>query len=312
MLTQKTGERVSGAPVVVLGPTASGKSDVAMAAARAVSGVEIVAVDAMQVYRGMDIGTAKPSADDQVEVRHHGIDLVEPTEPFGVTDYVAAYDAALTTIADGGGRPLLVAGTGLYLTAVIDRLEFPGQFPEVRSELETEPDTAALHARLAELDPVAADRMEPGNRRRIVRALEVTLGGGRRFSEFGPGVSSFPPTDATMIGLRWPREVLTERIEQRVHRMIDAGLVDEVRRVRVAGMSHTAAQALGYKELLAHLDGEVTETDAVAMIVQRTRQFAVRQERWFRRDPRIRWIDVAADPVAEAARVVIAALRRPA
>ena len=292
--------------VVVLGPTASGKSDVAMAAALAVAGTEIVAVDAMQVYRGMDIGTAKPTSADQAAVTHHGIDLVDPTEPFGVTDYVAAYDRSAAAMS---GRPVLVAGTGLYLTAVVDRLEFPGQYPTVRDELAAEPDARALYARLVELDPVAAARMEPGNRRRVVRALEVTIGSGRPFSSFGPGVSAFPPTDATLIGLRWRREQLTERVEQRVGRMMRAGLLDEVRRLRAGGLSHTAAQALGYKELLAHLDGELTLDEAVALVVLRTRQFAVRQERWFRRDPRIRWVDVVADPVAEITPLVIEALR---
>ncbi len=193
-------------PVVVLGPTASGKSDVAMAAALAVPGTEIVAVDAMQVYRGMDIGTAKPTAADQAAVRHHGIDLVAPTVDFAVTEYREAYDHAVATIA---GRPLLVAGTGLYLTAVLDRLAVPGQWPAVRDRLDAEPDVAALWARLDALDPVAAGRIEPGNRRRIVRALEVTEGSGRPFSSYGPGLQAYPPTDATLIGLRWSRPALT-------------------------------------------------------------------------------------------------------
>lgn len=298
-------------PVVVVGPTASGKSDVAMAAATRVPGTEIVAVDAMQVYRGMDIGTAKPSAADQAAVRHHGLDLVEPDQPFTVAEYRAVYDAALAAIARRGGRPLLVAGTGLYLTAVLDRLDIPGQYPDVRAELEREADTDALYARLRSLDPEAAARIEPGNRRRIIRALEVTLGSGRPFSSFGPGIAAFPPTNAVLIGLRWPRNRLAARIEARVHAMVDAGLLAEVERLaaRPGGLSRTAAQALGYKELLAHLAGEMTFDEAVATIIRRTRQFAVRQERWFRRDPRIRWYDVDRDPVAEVTPTVVAALR---
>jgi len=292
--------------VVVLAPTASGKSDVAMAAAQAVAGTEIVAVDAMQVYRGMDIGTAKPSAADQAAVPHHGIDLVAPSVDFSVTDYVAAYDAAVATIA---GRPLLVAGTGLYLAAVIDRLDVPGQFPEVRHRLETQSDVAALWARLDAVDPVAAGRIEPGNRRRIVRALEVTEGSGRPFSSYGPGLRAYPPTDATLIGLRWSRPALARRVEQRVAAMIDAGLVAEVATLHAAGLSRTAGQALGYKELIDHLEGRATLDEAIAATVARTRQFAVRQERWFRRDPRVRWYDVERDPVAELAPVVIAALQ---
>jgi tRNA dimethylallyltransferase len=290
--------------VVVLGPTASGKSDVAMAAARAVVGTEIVAVDAMQVYRGMDIGTAKPSAADQRAVRHHGIDLVAPDADFTVADYRRGYDAWLATIA---GRALLVAGTGLYLNAVVDHLEMPGRWDDVRADLEAL-DTTVLWSRLTDFDAVAASRIEPGNRRRIVRALEVTIGSGRPFSSFGPGLQAYPPTDVTLLGLRWPRDVLGERVARRVHAMVGAGLLDEVARLAATGLSRTARQALGYKELLAHLDGAVSLDEAVATIVLRTRQFAVRQERWFRRDPRVRWFDIVHDPVAEVAPVVIAAL----
>jgi tRNA dimethylallyltransferase len=297
-------------PVVVLGPTASGKSDVAMTAAIAVDGTEIVAVDAMQVYRRMDIGTAKPSAADQALVRHHCLDLVEPSERFTVSDFQAAADRAINDI---DGRPLLVAGTGLYLTAVIDRLELPGEWPDIRAELEASDDLAALYQRLTEVDPIAAGRIQPDNRRRIVRALEVCLGSGRLFSSFGPGVGRFPPSDSVQIGLRLDRAVLAERIEQRVNRMIEAGLVGEVECIlaNTGALSHTARQALGYKELIDHLAGHTSLSEAIATIVLRTRQFSVRQERWFRRDPRVRWIDIEHDPVAEAAPAVIDALLRP-
>jgi len=303
----------SGGAVVVLGATASGKSAVAMAAARQVPGTEIVAVDAMQVYRGMDIGTAKPTAVDRAAVPHHGLDLVEPDRSFTVAEFVATYEAARAGIAERDGRPLLVAGTGLYLTAVLDGLDLPGQYPDARAAVDQESDTAALYARLTALDPIAAGRIEPGNRRRLVRALEVTIGSGRLFSSFGPGVAAFPPTNAVLVGIRWSRHDLGLRIDRRVDAMIDAGLLDEVARLRATGLSRTAAQALGYKELLEHLHGHVTLDDAIAATKLRTRQFAVRQERWFRRDPRVRWIDVTDDPVAEAAPAVVAALagRRP-
>jgi len=292
-------------PVVVLGPTAAGKSDVAMAAALAIPGTEIVAVDAMQVYRGMDIGTGKPTAADRATVVHHCLDLVDPNEEFTVADYQRAYGAAVAGIS---GRPLLVAGTGLYLTAVIDGLDVPGQWPDVRLELEAEHDVSALWSRLDALDPVAAARIDPGNRRRIVRALEVTLGAGRPFSSFGPGLRAYPPTDVVMIGLRWRREVLAARIERRVLAMVAAGLPQEVERLAAAGpLSRTARQALGYKELLDEPDVDTAVTATIA----RTRQFAVRQERWFRRDPRVRWIDVEHDPVAEAAPALIDVLRFP-
>ena len=289
----------------MLGPTASGKSDVAMAAARTVAGTEIVAVDAMQVYRGMDIGTAKPTPADRESVVHHLLDLAEPSATFTVRDYQDAYDRVVPTIA---GRALLVAGTGLYLSTVVDRLEIPARYPEVRVELDAEPDPEVLHRRLAALDPVAAGRIEPGNRRRTARALEVVLGSGRPFSSYGPGLQAYPPTPVTMIGLRWPRPALAARVAARVEVMMGAGLLDEVARVDAGGLSRTAAQALGYKELIEHLEGRSTLDAAVASIVLRTRQFAVRQDRWFRRDPRVRWIDVDCDPVAEAVPAVVDAL----
>jgi tRNA dimethylallyltransferase len=261
----------------------------------------------MQVYRHMDIGTAKPTPADRAAVVHHCLDLVEPVESFTVADYRRAHDAALLSI---DGAAVLVGGTGLYVTAVIDRLELPGEWPDVRAELDA---TAATPAGLAELwhrlqalDPAAAGRIEPGNVRRIVRALEVTLGSGRPFSSFGPGVTAHPPTDAVLIGLRWPRPVLTERVAARVTAMMEAGLLDEVR--ALPPLSRTARQALGYKELLDHLERGQPLDEAIAAIVLRTRQFAVRQERWFRRDPRIRWFDIDRDPVAEVAPAVIAAL----
>jgi tRNA dimethylallyltransferase len=294
--------------VAIVGSTASGKSAVAMAAARALGDVELVSIDSMQVYRGMDIGTAKPSPADRAEIRHHLLDLVEPTDDFTVAEFRDAYADALADIEQRGHRALLVGGTGLYHRVVIDDFDLPGQWPQVRIELEAESDTAALFERLIELDPAATAKMEPTNRRRIVRALEVTIGSGRPFSSFGPGVDDYPPTEVEQIGLRWPRNVIADRIEARVALMIADGLVDEVAALADTGFSRTAAQALGYKEILEVLDGRASEDEAIATIVTRTRQFAVRQERWFRRDPRVRWIDVEHDAVAEATPIVIDAL----
>jgi tRNA dimethylallyltransferase len=294
--------------VAIVGPTASGKSAVAMAVARQLGDVELVSIDSMQVYRGMDIGTAKPTPAERAQVPHHLLDLVEPTHDFTVAEFRDAYAEALARIGRHGHRALLVGGTGLYHRVVIDDFDLPGQWPDVRAELEADSDTAALFERLRALDPAATTKMEPTNRRRIVRALEVTLGSGRAFSSFGPGVDDYPPTEVVQIGLRWPREVITDRIARRVRRMIDDGLVDEVRALANVGFSRTAAQALGYKEILDALDGLVSEDEAIATIITRTRQFAVRQERWFRRDPRVRWIDVEHDAVAEASPVVIDAL----
>ncbi len=306
-------------PVVVLGPTASGKSDVAMAAAMAVTAggsdrVEIVAVDAMQVYRGMDIGTAKPTSADRAAVAHHAIDLVGPDQDFTVAEFAAAADAAIADIERRGRRPLLVAGTGLYLRAITDPMEMPGVWPAVRAELEARLDQErpeVLHAELARLDPVAAARIEPGNGRRTVRALEVCLGSGRPFSSYGPGLDSYPPSRFVQIGLRWSRAELARRIEARVHQMMAGGLLAEVTMLAAGPpLSRTARQALGYKELLEHLDGRVSLDQAVDMIILRTRQFAVRQERWFRRDPRIQWVDIHDDPVAEVVPVVLEVIAR--
>lgn len=281
-----------------------------MAYAQARGDVEIIAVDAMQVYRRMDIGTAKPTPADRHAVPHHGIDLVEPAQPYTVADFARATVPIVAEIAARRRQPLLVAGTGLYLRALTDPMTIPGQWPEVRATLESRAvahGSAALHAQLTDLDPVAAGRMEPSNIRRIVRALEVTLGSGRPFSSFGAGINDYRPTDCTQIGLRWSRDALTARIAQRVDRMMAAGLLAEVAGLLAEAdpLSRTARQALGYKELIEHLDGDVTLDAAVAAIALRTRQFAVRQERWFRRDPRIRWVTIEHDPVAEALPVLL-------
>ena len=275
-----------------------------MAVAADVAGVELISVDSMQVYRGMDIGTAKPSFDEQASVRHHCIDLVAPTEQFTVAQFKEAHSAALVSIARRRGAALLVGGTGLYHRVAIDDFDLPGEWPEVRANLEVA-ETAALYERLAALDPAAVTKIEPENRRRVVRALEVTVGSGRPFSSFGPGVDHYPETGTPQVGLRWPRPVMAARIERRVHDMVERGLVAEVAALRDGGLSKTAGQALGYKETLLHLNGEISQDAAVEMIITRTRQFAVRQERWFRRDPRVRWIDVEHDPVAEVAPIVI-------
>jgi tRNA dimethylallyltransferase len=286
--------------LAIVGPTASGKSSLALALARTAPGIELVSVDSMQVYRGMDIGTAKPTPAERAEVTHHGIDLAEPTEEVTVVRFQAAVAAALTAIAERRHRAVFVGGTGLYLRAVIDRLDPPGQWPDVRAELEREPDTHALHQRLAALDPVAAGRIEPANRRRVLRALEVCLGSGRGFSSFGPGLDRYPTTDVIQIGLRWSRRTLTERIEARFDAQLASGWVEEAAALAGRPLSRTAGQALGYRELFDHLDGRCSLDEARTRALARTRRFAVRQERWFRRDPRIRWfdVDVDADPLS--------------
>ena len=290
--------------VAIVGSTASGKSSLAIAAALARPGTEIVAVDSMQVYRGMDLGTAKPTARDQAEVTHHGLDLADPIEDFTVVRFVEHYDHVRVSAK---GPLLLVAGTGLYLRAMLDRFDPPGEWLDLRSAFESEPDLDALYAKLVELDPRAAAKIDAGNRRRIARALEVCVGSGHRFSSFGPGMDAYPPIETTQIGLRWNRDTLRARIDRRVDDMMDSGLLHEVASIGRTNMSRNAQQALGYKELLDHLDGLVTLDEAVETIKLRTRQFAVKQERWFRRDPRIEWVDLTEDS-AEALPAVLQAL----
>jgi tRNA dimethylallyltransferase len=285
-------------PVALVGTTASGKSALALDLARSDPTIEIVSVDSMQVYRGMDIGTAKPTPADRAEVPHHLIDIADPWDEFTVAWFAAEARRAVDDIAARGRRALLVGGTGLYLQAVVDELQVPGRYAEVRATLDTEPDTAALHARLAELDPVAAGRMEPTNRRRVVRALEVTLGSGRPFSSYGPGLGAYPPSRYHLVGVRLPHDVVAERIEARYRRQMADGFLAEVERLLAdpRGLSRTARQALGYRELASHVEDAVPLDDAVDLAVRRTRRFARRQASWFRRDPRIRWLDAADDP----------------
>jgi len=286
-------------PLVILGPTASGKSALAMEIARMVAGAELVSIDSMQVYRGMDIGTATPSAAEREEVPHHLIDVVEPSVGFTAGEFQRLARDVLADVVARGGVPVLVGGTGLYLRAVIDDLEIPGRFPDVRRRLDTDPDTGLLHRRLVSLDPVAASRMEPTNRRRVIRALEVTLGSGRPFSSFGPGLETYPPNRFVQVAIHRPRPDVDARIAARYHRQMADGFLDEVVRLSASGLGPTASQALGYRELAAHLEGEGTLDEALHKAIRRTCRFARRQERWFRRDPRVNWVEapVGADAV---------------
>ena len=286
--------------LAIVGPTATGKTELALQLADRVDGVEAISVDSMQVYRGMDIGTAKPTPHERTLVPHHMIDVLDPSEESSVSWFQRQALASADDIAERGGVAVFVGGTGLYHRAVIDRLDIPGQWPEVLAELESEEDTAALHDRLTELDPDAAERIEPTNRRRTLRALEVTLGAGRPFSSFGPGLDTYPVSGVIQVGLALERDVLASRIESRLADQMSRGFLDEVRRLDEAGpLSRTAAQALGYRELLQHVRDGIPLDECVEMIQSRTRRFAIRQERWFRRDPRIRWFDAEADDLAE-------------
>ncbi len=297
-------------PLAIVGPTAAGKSALAMAIAAADDRVELISADSMQVYRGMDIGTAKPSPDEQAAVPHHLIDILDPWDAYTVSQFVDDVDEATANIRGRGKIPVMVGGTGLYVRSIVDDLEIPPQFPEIRAELDADPDTEGMHRRLNELDPVAAERMEPNNRRRVVRALEVTVGSGRPFSSFGPGMERYRPSRINQIGCDRPRPSLDDRIHVRYEAQMSAGFLDEVAAVsgHPNGMSPTARQALGYKELLGHIEGGQPIEMALDIARQRTRRFARRQQRWFRRDPRIEWFDLHAvdlDHVLERVRPLL-------
>ena len=250
----------------------------------------------MQVYRGMNVGTAKPSTEEQSEVAHHLIDLVAPTESFTLVDFQNAYATALSEITKRDGIPVLVGGTGLYLRAVLDGLSPPPRFEDLANELERESNTEALHERLVGLDPTAAGRMESSNRRRIIRALEVTIGTGRPFSSFGPGLNHYPEVPYRVVGIEIERAELDERITNRYEQQIEEGFLAEVEALSHLQLSRTASQALGYRELLLHIRGELSLSEALELAVQRTKRFARRQQRWFRRDPRVEWVTRAELP----------------
>lgn len=278
--------------IAVVGPTAAGKSDLAVELAVRLGG-EVVGADSMQLYRGMDVGTAKLTGEQRRGVPHHLLDLWEVTEPASVAEYQRAARAAIAGIRGRGRVPLLVGGSGLYIRAVVDDLDFPGTDPELRARLEAElaeTGPQALHARLAERDAAAAASILPGNGRRIVRALEVIELTGRPFAASMPAYAA--AGDALQLGLAVPRPELDERIAGRVDRMWRAGLVEEVRELEARGLraGRTASRALGYAQVLRFLAGEWSEEHARAETVRATRRFARRQLAWFRRDPRVRWL----------------------
>lgn len=268
-----------------------------------VTACELVSVDALAVYKGMDIGTASPSRPSDPASRHrwHLVDVCEPSEEYSVARFQRDAHAAISTIHGDGRAAILVGGTGLYHRAVLDDLRLPGRYPGVAARLREEagdgdPKAArALHARLRELDPVAAGRMEPLNLRRVLRALEVTEGSGRRFSEFGPGLETYPRTSTVLVGLRLDRAVLDERLRARLLAQIEEGFIGEVEVLRRDPLSRTARQAIGYAELLEYLEGNLGLDEALSETLRRLKAFARRQESWFRRDPRITWYD-ADDP----------------
>ena len=294
--------------VAVVGPTATGKSDLGLALAEALDG-EVVNADAMQLYRGMDIGTAKLTAAERRGVPHHQLDVLEVSEDASVARYQAEGRADLAAIAARGRRPVVVGGSGLYVRALLDRLEFPGTDAQVRARLEERAErhgTRPLHDELARLDPAAAIAIGPANTRRIVRALEVITITGRPYTANLPEQVYEVP--AVQIGLDCDRDVLDARVEARVDRMWEQGLVEETLGLLARGMGRTAARAVGYAEVLALVRGETDERTAHDAVVANTRRLARKQMTWFGRDPRIHWLD-AQDPdlLTHALRVVAAA-----
>ena len=294
--------------IAVVGATATGKSRLAIALARALGG-EVVNADSMQLYQGMDIGTAKEPEAAWQGVPHHLLDIWPVTRTANVADYQALARAAIDGIVGRGHVPVLAGGSGLYVRAALDDLNFHGTDRGTRARLETELaelGPAALHARLATLDPAAAAAILPGNGRRIVRALEVIEITGGPFTATMPGYEQVRP--AVQLGLTLPRPELDQRIEARVEAMWQAGLEAEVKDLVHQGLrdGKTASRALGYQQMLRHLDGELTLDEARQETVKATRRFARRQESWFRRDPRIRWLDATAETLLDEARAVIA------
>ncbi|HET6249981.1 MAG TPA: tRNA (adenosine(37)-N6)-dimethylallyltransferase MiaA [Tepidisphaeraceae bacterium] len=297
---------VVGKLLVILGPTASGKSDLAVALAQA-AGAEILSVDSMQVYRGMDIGTAKPGPADQAAVRHHLIDLVEPSEPFTVARYVAAADAVIVDAA-GRGVPLIATGgTPLYFKSLFEGLfEGPGADPEIRARLGAL-GADGLAARLRAVDPAAADRIHGNDIRRMVRALEVYELTGKRISSLQTEWAAAQPRHAaTWVGLHWDREILNRRINARFKAMLAAGWLEETRALlaRYGDFSLTAGEATGYQELIEHLQGKTTLEEAGEQIKIATRQLARRQMKWFRRFANVKWI-AGEKPLEELTREVM-------
>ena len=297
--------------VAIVGPTATGKSDLAVALAQRIGG-EIINADSMQLYRGMDIGTAKLPLAERGGIVHHLLDIWPVTKSAAVAEYQRLARAAIDDIAGRGRVPVLVGGSGLYIRATLDRLEFPGESPQIRGRLAAELaelGPAALHARLARLDPAAAMAILPSNGRRIVRALEVIEITGGLFTARMPAFESIYP--AVQIALERPD--LEDRVRLRVDRMMAGGLLDEVRRLLPLGLrdSPTAGKALGYQQMLAVLDehGELRGNldEAVELTVRGTWRFVRRQRSWFRRDPRLRWLDAAAPGLLDSALALLPA-----
>ncbi|MFD5804962.1 tRNA (adenosine(37)-N6)-dimethylallyltransferase MiaA [Streptomyces sp. NPDC049936] len=299
--------------IAVVGPTAAGKSDLGVFLAQRLGG-EVVNADSMQLYRGMDIGTAKLTPGERGGVPHHLLDIWDVTVAASVAEYQRLARERIDALLAEGRWPVLVGGSGLYVRGAVDNLEFPGTDPEVRARLEeelAELGSGVLHARLAAADPEAARAILPGNGRRIVRALEVIEITGRPFTANLPGHDSV--YDTVQIGVDVARPELDERIARRVDRMWEAGLVEEVRALEARGLreGRTASRALGYQQVLTALAGDCTLDEARAETVRATKRFARRQDSWFRRDPRVHWLSGGVADRTELPRLALSLVERP-
>ncbi|WP_060883051.1 tRNA (adenosine(37)-N6)-dimethylallyltransferase MiaA [Streptomyces caniscabiei] len=299
--------------IAVVGPTAAGKSDLGVFLAPRLGG-EVVNADSMQLYRGMDIGTAKLTPEERRGVPHHLLDIWDVTAAASVAEYQRLARARIDALLADGRWPILVGGSGLYVRGAVDNLEFPGTDPEIRARLEEEltlRGSGALHARLAAADPEAAQAILPSNGRRIVRAIEVIEITGKPFTANLPGHDAV--YDTVQIGVDVARPELDERIARRVDRMWDAGLVEEVRALEAQGLreGRTASRALGYQQVLAALAGQCTMDEARAETVRATKRFARRQDSWFRRDPRVHWLKGGLADLTELPQLALALVERP-
>ena len=293
--------------VVICGPTASGKTALSIALSKAFDG-EVVSADSMQIYRGMDIGTAKPTKEEMDGVPHHMLDVAQPGEAYSVSRYVEEATACVEDILSRGKLPIVCGGTGLYIDGLIRGTDYQpaGTDNGIREQLEGEWEVQgaeAMMARLAAVDPDSAARLHLSDKRRILRALEVYLSTGETITVHNARTKQIPPRyEALMIGLNTePRQILYDRIDRRVEVMMKQGLLQEVQSLLDAGLLEgTAAQAIGYKELLAYFRGEMSLEDAADLIRQKSRNYAKRQLTWFRRDERVKWIVYNAPQAAQA------------
>lgn len=295
--------------IAVAGPTASGKTALAIEIAKKYNG-EVVSCDSMQIYKHMDIGTAKPTPEEMEGIAHHMIDVAEPFENYSVADYVKAARECIDDIISRGKLPILAGGTGLYMDSVIKNIEFSEDCKAegLREELQKIADTEGaerLHAMLKERDEEAAEKIHPNNIRRVIRAIEVCVTTGKTFTEVSRNSRKEPIYDALIFGLEYERDVLYARINRRVDMMVEAGLIDEVEKLKDMGLrdEHTAMQAIGYKEFAEYLNDEASLSDAIEKVKQESRRYAKRQLTWFKRNPSIIWFmlqeDYSLDKICE-------------